>query len=555
MLSSRTRRLSLLTLIAAALAAASLAPAASAATQRYASPNGSGTDCNAAEPCGITEAVEGAGVGDEVIVAPGDYPVTQALYPPAQVTLHGVAGQPRPRLLFNSQAHELYLQHDATLRYVEVHQASWGHALSAHSSSTVDQVILTGAGPGWQTAVINNSAIRNSIVVSSGTNGIALLTRNYSWSIPNSSSYRNVTAVATGSGGVAIEADASVKAKATIHAANVIARGGPGGYSFTARTDSSLGAQATITVTHSSLGSTTAVGTSAAVVNGGSNQGSSPAFVNAAAGDYRQAAGSPTIGAGLNDTTNGSLDVDGHPRQIGMTDIGADEFVYAPAATTGAAGALGDRSAALSGSVDPKGAPTSYHFEYGPTTAYGATTAATGAGSGTAAIAAAAMLGGLSPATTYHYRIVATNAGGVTTGTDQTLTTAPTLTPPPPPPPRAGFTGVKLVSTKLSVAGRFVTLKLRCPAATVGSCSGKTKLSARRGRVGSRPAVTVALGRAGFSIAPGRQAKLRLRVSRPGRRLLARTPRLRGKATSAARDAAGQSKTTAAKVTIRRRQR
>src|SRR4051812_26276862 len=104
MLTSRASRLGLLTVLGALAAAASTAPAASAATQRYASPTGSGTACSSASPCSIRQAVEDAAGGDEVIVNPGDYPLTAALEKTAQITIHGVAGQPRPRLLFNSGA-------------------------------------------------------------------------------------------------------------------------------------------------------------------------------------------------------------------------------------------------------------------------------------------------------------------------------------------------------------------------------------------------------------------------------------------------------------------
>src|SRR5436190_8535806 len=79
------------------------------------------------------------------------------------------------------------------------------------------------------------------------------------------------------------------------------------------------------------------------VINGADgNQATKPVFVNAAAGDYRQAPGSPTIDAGLEAPINGAFDVDGDTRTLGntdvgagTTDIGADEFVFAPAATTG----------------------------------------------------------------------------------------------------------------------------------------------------------------------------------------------------------------------------
>jgi hypothetical protein len=52
-----TTRLTLLAVLVAVAAAATIAPTAWAATQRYAHPAGTGTDCTAANPCLITEAV------------------------------------------------------------------------------------------------------------------------------------------------------------------------------------------------------------------------------------------------------------------------------------------------------------------------------------------------------------------------------------------------------------------------------------------------------------------------------------------------------------------
>lgn len=139
-------------------------------------------------------------------------------------------------------------------------------------------------------------------------------------------------------------------------------------------------------------------------------------------------------------------------------------------------------------------------------------------------------------------------------------TTPPSTIPPStspsstsPPPPTEAFAGMRLVSTRLAMAGRFITLKLSCPSGTVGGCWGQTKLTAPRRRAGSRAASMVVLGRASFSIAAGEQARVGVRVSRAGRRLLGGVRRLRGRDSNAARDGAGRSKTTAAAVTIRRR--
>ncbi len=96
----------------------------------------------------------------------------------------------------------------------------------------------------------------------------------------------------------------------------------------------------------------------------------------------------------------------------------------APVTATAAASAVGPTQATLSANVNPNGIAATLRFEYGPTTAYGASTAAVSAGSGSAARALTTAVGGLAAHTTYHYRAVATNATGTTYGDDQTVTTA-----------------------------------------------------------------------------------------------------------------------------------
>lgn len=100
-----------------------------------------------------------------------------------------------------------------------------------------------------------------------------------------------------------------------------------------------------------------------------------------------------------------------------------------PVVTTGTAASIGFSTATLSGSVNPQGVPTTYYFEYGTTLAYGSKTAAQSADSGTSARAVTAALAGLSGSTTYHYRLVATSAGGTVVGNDQAFTTAKTPAP------------------------------------------------------------------------------------------------------------------------------
>lgn len=76
--------------------------------------------------------------------------------------------------------------------------------------------------------------------------------------------------------------------------------------------------------------------------------------------------------------------------------------------------------------VSPNGAPTSYHVDYGTTNAYGQSTAESqpiGAINDNSYHPVAVHLVGLTPGTTYHARLVATNSAGVTNGEDFTFNT------------------------------------------------------------------------------------------------------------------------------------
>jgi hypothetical protein len=94
-----------------------------------------------------------------------------------------------------------------------------------------------------------------------------------------------------------------------------------------------------------------------------------------------------------------------------------------PDVHTGGASLVTFSSARIAGQVTPNGAATTYFFQYGTTSLYGAQTPETAAGSGSKAVPEIADLGGLAPATKYHYRIVARNAKGLTKGSDRTFTT------------------------------------------------------------------------------------------------------------------------------------
>jgi hypothetical protein len=82
-------------------------------------------------------------------------------------------------------------------------------------------------------------------------------------------------------------------------------------------------------------------------------------------------------------------------------------------------------SATLAGTVDPEGLPTTYFFEYTTAASFSgaARTAVSPAGQGNAPRPVRAAISGLAPNTTYHYRLLATNSSGTTTGVAATFVT------------------------------------------------------------------------------------------------------------------------------------
>jgi trimeric autotransporter adhesin len=140
---------------------------------------------------------------------------------------------------------------------------------------------------------------------------------------------------------------------------------------------------------------------------------SGSALVNGGASGVRSSTGC-CIGA-----TGQSLDLTGAP--------GVVTKAQAASATTGPATAVSSSGATLNGTVNPNSNATSYYFEYGATGAYGFQAPASPAsvGLGPTDYVVSQALAGLSPNTTYHYRLVAVDAIGFTTfGSDIGFTTA-----------------------------------------------------------------------------------------------------------------------------------
>ncbi len=78
--------------------------------------------------------------------------------------------------------------------------------------------------------------------------------------------------------------------------------------------------------------------------------------------------------------------------------------------------------ATLRGVINPHGAPTTYHFDYGKDTSYGLITVEADGGSGDGDEPVSQPTIRLTPGTTYHVRLVSTANGQTTTSDDQTFT-------------------------------------------------------------------------------------------------------------------------------------
>jgi FG-GAP repeat len=145
----------------------------------------------------------------------------------------------------------------------------------------------------------------------------------------------------------------------------------------------------------------------------------------------------PNDGAGEGEFgTNVALSADGATALIGAwrdnSGTGAAwAYVNAPEATTAAATNLAETSATLNGTL--AGGSSKAYFQYGTTATYGASTSTQSVGASGSPSPLAAAIDGLAPATTYHFRLVAENSGGVAYGGDQTFTTPAHAEPPKPP--------------------------------------------------------------------------------------------------------------------------
>ena len=137
-----------------------------------------------------------------------------------------------------------------------------------------------------------------------------------------------------------------------------------------------------------------------------------------------------------------------------------------PTVATQAATGVTIHAATLRGTVNPRGLATTYVFQYGPTAAYGAQTAPASLAAGAAAVRVTGAAAALVPATTYHFRLVATNATGTSVTGDRTFRTPAqtlrvTLGATPNPTSFGGPTTLVGTVTGTGAAGRPVQIQQR----------------------------------------------------------------------------------------------
>ena len=426
-----------------------MAAPASATTTLYVSPTGTGsTGCSQAAPCNLVATVAAATSGETIVMEGDDgaygtsgSPITTELDVPDGVTLTGDTSQAMPVIYTNSTSGTLgsgvWLEGAGTsLDYVDVEWSGSGFA-AVIGTGTWDRIIAHATQAAGCTIDEGTATVIDS-VCDGAAEGLYDNWNASSGTIDFSGDFYNSTIVSPGTA-MYLESE-SVHIDIAVQLENTIVRstasGSPTDIYMTengacgiAQLIASYSNYANVTVGNNSCGNVAY--TPPTIDN---NQTALPQF----ASGFAEASGSPTIGAGTNDTSNdGSLDLGGAQRDInGRTDVGAYEYIDAPIVVTGMPSALATGGGTVHATVNPNGATTTYHIDYGTSASYGSTSPTATLAPAASAQSVAVALSGLAASTTYHYRVVASNSGGSTDGPDETFTTAavPPAAPPPPSP-------------------------------------------------------------------------------------------------------------------------
>jgi hypothetical protein len=147
------------------------------------------------------------------------------------------------------------------------------------------------------------------------------------------------------------------------------------------------------------------------------------------------------------------------------TRIATFKLGNAPIAITLPATNITSNSATINGTVNPNTLATTYYFEWGTSSSYGSTSSVISAGSGSTAQNVNTSLSSLTPGTTYHYRVVATNADGSSYGENMTFS---------PGGAQLTTTAISSVQTNSAISGGNITSDGGSPITARGVCWGTT---------------------------------------------------------------------------------
>lgn len=161
-----------------------------------------------------------------------------------------------------------------------------------------------------------------------------------------------------------------------------------------------------------------------------------------------------------------------------------------PIVATGPADQVTATSARITGAIIPGASAVQYAFAYGTSTSYDKATTLRSLPAGQSGVAVSEPISGLTPGTTYHFQLVAVNAGGQTgTGGDKTFTTITATTGKARPRSVTGKVKPKRDTTKpykYAVSGQIVlpagVSRVTAGAAQASACSGKVRIRIKQGR-------------------------------------------------------------------------
>jgi hypothetical protein len=308
-------------IVVAALATGPTA-ASAAGTTYVAGPSGSGSECTSLEPCSLAEAVHKAVGGDTVRLNGGIYSLPfSGVRIDEEIDFGGSPGA--PAVIETTVAATIAVAAKANASLHDLHLVGRGPLIL--ESGSADRVFVDYTGlnaPVTEIAACELSlgtTLRDSVCwareagESTAAHAIEVVVSGEG--LKGTAFLRNDTAIAGDAGGSGLYVQAGFGARFSVNAEGLIAQS----RHSTDVTAALVGAsvpEAHVALTHSSYATIGETLPYAEVTPPGTdgNQTAAPAFVNAAAGDFHQAPGSPTIDGALADSHTGTLDLEGHPR-------------------------------------------------------------------------------------------------------------------------------------------------------------------------------------------------------------------------------------------------